>query len=348
MRETPLDCAIIGDHFMLPEAFADALTARCGAAVAPRGMRLDWPDTPFIGTGEGDFAGLREFLGDPEEIVDFVGAAAVLITHLAPVTAAMLARLPKLALIAVCRGGPVNIDMQAARARGVAVVNTPGRNASAVAEFTIGAILAQTRLITEGHDGLRAGRWRGDLYRADRMGAELCEMTVGVVGYGQIGRRVVGLLKPFGPRILVADPYATLAEQDAADGVRLADLDTVIAAADVLTLHPRVTPETTNMLSASRIAAMKRGAYVVNTTRGAIIDYPAMVRALEHGHLRGAALDTFDIEPPPAGSVLTALANVTMTPHIAGASQRTITVSAEGIAEEVRRFLDGAAPLNAC
>ena len=131
----------------------------------------------------------------------------------------MLDRLPGLKLIAVSRGGPVNIDMAAARERGVLVVNTPGRNASAVAEFTIAAILAETRLIRAGHEALRQGVWRGDLYRADLTGTELSELTVGLIGYGLIGTRVVKLLKPFGCRILVADPYVPLSPEDIADGV---------------------------------------------------------------------------------------------------------------------------------
>ena len=112
-------------------------------------------------------------------------------TQLAPLSAGMMDRLPKLKFVAVSRGGPVNIDMKAARERGITVVNTPGRNASAVAEFTIGAILAETRNITRGHDALRRGEWRGDLYRADLTGEELSEMTVGLIGYGEVGRRVV-------------------------------------------------------------------------------------------------------------------------------------------------------------
>ena len=131
----------------------------------------------------------------------------------------MMDRLPKLKFVAVSRGGPVNIDMKAARERGITVVNTPGRNASAVAEFTIGAILAETRNITRGHDALRRGEWRGDLYRADLAGEELSEMTVGLIGYGEVGRRVVQLLKAFGCRILVSDPYVQLSADDLHDGV---------------------------------------------------------------------------------------------------------------------------------
>ena len=136
--------------------------------------------------------------------------AEIAITQLAPFSAAMLERMPALKLIVVARGGPVNIDLNAARKRGVLIVNAPGRNASAVAEFTIGAIIAETRLMTRGHDALRRGEWRGDLYRSDLVGRELSQMTVGVIGYGHIGTKVVRLLKAFGGRILVADPYVTL------------------------------------------------------------------------------------------------------------------------------------------
>ena len=132
-------------------------------------------------------AGLKEYMGSADEVVALIGDAEMLVTHLAPLSAGIMDRLPNLKFVAVSRGGPVNIDMKAARERGIIVVNTPGRNASAVAEFTIGAILAETRNITRGHDALRRGEWRGDLYRADVTGRELSEMTVGVIGYGDIG-----------------------------------------------------------------------------------------------------------------------------------------------------------------
>ena len=162
--------------------------------------------------------GLKEYMGTPEEVVALTGDAELLVTHLAPLSAGIMARLPDLRFVAVSRGGPVNIDMDAARDRGILVVNTPGRNASAVAEFAIGAIIAETRNITRGHDALRGGNWRGDLYRADRTGRELSEMTIGVIGYGQIGTRVVRLLKAFGARILVTDPYVQLSATDRNDG----------------------------------------------------------------------------------------------------------------------------------
>src|SRR5262249_49565989 len=149
-------------------------------------------------------------------------------------------RLKQLKLIAVSRGGPVNIDLAACREHGVVVVNAPGRNASAVAEFTIGAILAETRLIRAGHEALRQGIWRGDLYRVDVTGTELSELTVGLIGYGHIGTRVVRLLKPFGCRILVCDPYKRLAAEDIADGVIQVELARLLSESDVVSLHARV------------------------------------------------------------------------------------------------------------
>jgi len=344
-----LRVAIIGDHFMRPTYFQQAIEALAptGRQFEYRHLELDWPDTPFIhGTPGTATAGLREFLGDPDEMAAFIGDAQVLVNHLAPVTAGMLERCEDLQLIAVSRGGPVNIDMQAARARGVPVVNAPGRNSTAVAEFTIGMILAETRLITLGHVSLSKGEWRGDLYRADRTGEELCNLTVGLIGYGHIGSKVVRLLKPFGCRILVSDPYATLSEADKADGVEQVDLKTLLAQSDVVSLHARVTPETTGFMNAQTFAQMKPGAYFINTARGPMVDYAALYTALTNGPLRGAGLETFDIEPPNPDWPLLRLPNVTLTPHIAGASIKTVKYAAGMVAEELRRFLAGEPALN--
>ncbi|MDX1606413.1 MAG: hypothetical protein R3202_09485, partial [Candidatus Competibacterales bacterium] len=149
---------VVGDRFMRVDYFRAALERLEGVELDIRTRELDWPDTPMVHgydpahAGPGDdprgLTGLREYLGDPDEIAEFLQGAQVLINHLAPVTGPMLDRLPGLKLIAVARGGPVNIDHAACRARGIPVVNAPGRNASAVAEFTIGANLSETRMIT--------------------------------------------------------------------------------------------------------------------------------------------------------------------------------------------------------
>ncbi len=341
--------AIIGDRFMLPSMFEEAIRACCDGGLEIETLEMPWPDEPMKhGYAVPGMDGLKEYRGDADEIVRFVDDADVVVTQLAPFSAAMLERLPNLKLIAVSRGGPVNIDMDAARKRNIRVVNTPGRNASAVAEFTIGAIIAETRLITRGHDALRKGVWRGDLYRADLTGEELSQMTVGVIGYGHIGTKVVRLLKAFGCRILVADPYVQLSVTDSGDGVCHVGLDQLLRESDVVTLHARVAEETRGFVGREQFAAMRKGAYFVNAARGPMVDYDALTEALKSGHLRGAALETFAVEPTPTDLELLRLENVTLTPHIAGASIKTVRRAAEAAAEEVRRYLAGEGPLNPC
>jgi D-3-phosphoglycerate dehydrogenase len=337
---------IIGDRFMSPKVFAAALPA---GAFDCRLHELPWPDEPFVNAREeGELKGLKEFMGEPDQIAGMIGEARVLITHLAPVSASILERCPKLELIGVSRGGPVNIDRDACRAKGVAVVNAPGRNASAVAEFTIAAILMETRMMRAGHEALRQGDWRGDLYRADITGPELSELTVGLIGYGQIGTRVVKLLKPFGCRILVADPYKTLSPEDVADGVVMTDLPDLLAQSDVVSLHARVTDETRGFLAGPQFAAMKRGSWFINTARGPMVNYDDLYAALDSGHLRGAMLETFWQEPPPADAPILRHPRVTLTPHIAGASTTTVRIAATMVAEEIRRWQAGEPFLNPC
>ncbi len=346
----PRRISIIGDLFMLSSMFEEAILDRCKLfEVEIAKHDLQWPDQAMEhGYAVEGMDGLKEYMGSADEVVALTGDAEILVTHLAPLSDGILDRLPNLKFVAVSRGGPVNIDMKAARQRGVLVVNTPGRNASAVAEFTIGAILAETRNITRGHDALRGGQWRGDLYRADLAGEELSEMTVGLIGYGEVGRRVVKLLKAFGCRILVSDPYVQLSADDLRDGVIQTSLERLLAESDVVSLHPRVTPETTRMINHDTLARMKKGAYFINTARGPLLDYPALLEALTSNHLRGAMLETFDVEPVPADSPFLKLPNVTLTPHIAGASVKTVRYAAGLAAEEVRRYLAGEPALNRC
>ncbi|MEY5100453.1 MAG: hypothetical protein RJA36_3172 [Pseudomonadota bacterium] len=347
-----LKVAVIGDRFMKADFFVEALRAALpGTALDVRTLELPWPDVPMAHgyaaeAADPQLAGLREYLGEPQAMADFIGDAEVLIDHLAPVTAGMLDRLPGLKFIAVSRGGPVNIDMKAARERGIKVVNAPGRNASAVAEFTIGMILAETRLITKGHVALSRGQWRGELYRADLTGDELCDQTVGLIGYGHVGSKVTKLLRPFGCRVLVNDPYVSLDAADRAAGVEQVDFGTLLGASDIVSLHARVTPETSGFIDAAAFARMKRGAYFINTARGPMVNYPDLHDALQLGQLRGAGLETFAVEPCEPGDPLLAHPNVTLTPHIAGASLKTVRHAAGMVAEELRRHLAGEPALN--
>ena len=340
--------AIIGDNFMRADVFESALRGAISAPFTCAKLDLPFPDEPVVQRSERpELAGLREFQGTPEQVVATAAGARILVTHVAPVSRGILRALPDLEMIAVARGGPVNVDVAAVRERGIRLVNTPGRNAGAVAEFTVGAIIAETRNIARGHAALVRGTWRGELYRADVQRDELSSMTVGIVGYSAIGTRVAALLRGFGSRILVTDPYTELGPEDIRHGARMVPLDELLPRSDVVTLHARLTPETRGMIDADALARMKPGAVLINTARGPMVDERALHDALARGHLSGAVLDTFDIEPLPAESPLLRLDSVTVTPHIAGASTTTVRVAADMVAREVRRLLGSEPPINA-
>lgn len=339
--------AIIGDYFILPEVFEEEVRKACpDHDLSCRLRQEDWPNSPVVhGYAGGENIPIKEFIGDIDEVVEFIGDAEILVMHQSPVTDGMLQTLPNLKFIACSRGGPVNVDIAAAKNRGVQVVRAPGRNASAVAEFTIGAMLAETRKIRVGHESLRKGVWRGDLYRADTTGRELNEMTVGVIGYGKIGTRLVKILQAFGCRILVSDPYVQLDPTDAAAGVEQVSLDTLLRESDVVTLHPRVSEETTQMINKDTLAKMKKDALLINTARGPLCNYDDLHEALVNGTIGSAMLETFSVEPTPPDWSLLQLDNVTLTPHIAGASVRTAQYAAQVLAEDVKNYITGN-PLN--
>lgn len=337
-----LKVAAIGDQFIISAAFDAAIREHINRPVEVRMHDLDWPEVPFFAHDGPAGTEIKEYSGSPTDIIDMVTDVDALLTHLAPVTEELLAHAPDLKFIGVPRGGPTNINIAAAQDRGVVVCNLPGRNASAVAEFTLGMILTNLRRIGVGHSALSKGVWRGDLYRYDQTGNELSDMVVGLIGYSHIGQRVVRLLKPFGCKILVCDPYVKLTISDSLDGVEQVDLDTILRRSDILSLHARLTPETKNMISFEQIAKMQAGTVIVNSARGELIDQEALTEALASGHLGGAALDTFETEPVAKGDDILSMPNVTLTPHIAGASKRVATYAADQIVRDYARFLEGA------
>ncbi|HVT70409.1 MAG TPA: 2-hydroxyacid dehydrogenase, partial [Trebonia sp.] len=291
-------------------------------------------------------AEIAEFAGNEEEIIDLVPGSDLLVTHLAPVTRRVLAAADRLRAVAVCRGGPVNVNVPAATRAGVPVLNLPGRNARAVAEFTVGLLIAGQRNIARSHALMRRGQWSGDLYRYDQTGPELAGRTVGIVGLGQIGTRVADLLRPFGVRLLACDPYVD-PDVAAERGAQLTGLDDLCRRSDIVTLHARLTRQTRHLISAPVLNQMRDGAYLVNTARGALVDEPALVSALRSGHLSGAALDTYAREPLPADSPLLALPQVLTVSHLAGASKDVAERAARRIGAEAGRFLRGE-PIASC
>jgi D-3-phosphoglycerate dehydrogenase / 2-oxoglutarate reductase len=317
-----------GDRFIGADLLADAAVAALGAGTEVVRYEASWPDEPF-----GPVDGVREAAGDPAEVARLAADVDVVLTHLAPITAAVLAS-PRLKVVGVTRGGPVNVDLAAATARGVPVVNLPGRNLGAVAEFTIGLMIALPRNVVRASRELASGAWDARYFRRELTGPELRACTVGLIGLGAVGLRVAELLRGFGARVLGYDPYV-----DDADGISLVSLPDLLGRSDIVSVHARLTDETRGMLGVAEFAAMKRGAYLVNTARGELVDQQALHAALDRGQLAGAALDVFDPEPPAADDPLLRRADVVATPHLAGASRQVAVESAERVAAEVARFI---------
>ncbi len=244
-----------------------------------------------------------------------------------------------LVVVGSTRGDPTNVDVAAATARGIPVLNAPARNADAVAELTVGLLFAAARHVVAADREVRAGQMYADgtiPYQRFR-GWELAGRTAGIVGYGAIGRAVAWRLAGLGLRVITADPYA-------ADATHA--LDDLLAEADVVCMHARVTPETAGMVGAAQFARMKDGAIYLNAARAALHDTDALVAALRSGHLAAAGLDHFDGEWLAPDAPLAQLPNVVLTPHIGGATYDTEANHARMISDGIAALLAGGRPAN--
>ncbi|WP_125612583.1 NAD(P)-dependent oxidoreductase [Specibacter cremeus] len=333
-----------GDHFILPGIFRTELEHRMGGAVAVSELEFDWPDAPF-----GDVAEVSEASGTEDRLIEALRGQKAVVTQLAPLTRRVLEANPQLEIIGVSRGGPTNVNIAAAEELGIKVVNVPGRNGIATAEMTVGLMLALSRRIPESHTALAERRWRGEFYRHAEVGPEINGSTIGLIGAGAVGGHVARVLHAMGATVLVFDPYA---KPVSLDGVAtlVDDVDDVFARSTIVSVHARLTEETRHIVDAERLALMAPGGHLVNAARGPLVDYDAVVAALESGHLAGAAFDVFPTEPVdfdhPLFTLLDKGYNIVMTPHIAGASKQVAVRAAAGVAEEVRRHLAGEAPLH--
>lgn len=330
--DPPLRVLCAGDRFITAGTLASAVRTELGAVEVIEWSSA-WPDEPF-----GQVEGVREAAGDPAGLAAAAAGAKVLLTHLAPVTESVLGAAGGLRIVGVTRGGPVNVDLAAATAGGVPVAYLPGRNLGAVAEFAIGAMIALTRNIVPASRSLADGRWDGGYFRYPRCGPELRSATVGLVGLGAVGLRVAELLRGFGSSVLAHDPYADPAVARGA-GVELVELPGLLARSDIVSVHARLTDATRGLFGPQAFAAMKDGAYFVNTARGELVDQTALAAALESGRLGGAALDVFSPEPPDPADPLLRRPDVIGTPHLAGASRQVAQESAAKVAAAVARYL---------
>ena len=234
------------------------------------------------------------------------------------------------------------IDHRAAAEYGIPVANAAGYNKESVADWTVMAMIAMIRRSFWGDRQLRAGRWgAADLMRQEMLGRELGAMTVGIIGLGNVGSSVARRLIAFGSRIVFAD----VVHRDFA-GAEKVDLDTLLRVSDIICVHTPLDIDTGALIGGAAIAKMKRGSYLVNAARGPIVDEAALVDALRSGHLAGAGLDVYEVEPLPKNSPLRTLDNVVLAPHMGGATVEADARLIEVVGDNLLRVLDGQAPLN--
>ena len=261
--------------------------------------------------------GWEVVVSTPKEFHQHLGDADALIVHNAVrITSAVLNHAPRLKVIGRAGVGVDNLDIGAATAAGVLVMNTPGGNAVSVAEHTLALMLSLARSIPQVSAATKSGHWP----RKRFVGSELREKVLGIIGLGSIGREVLRRAKAFDMRVIAFDPYVH--SQTGGDlGVEMVELDGLYAQSDYITLHTALTPESMRMLSAEAFEKMKDGVRIVNCARGELIDQHALKAAIDSGKVGGAALDVFEKEPPDHDDPLLALDSVIATPHIGGSTE---------------------------
>jgi len=262
-------------------------------------------------------------------------ASAILVRSATQVDAEVLAAAPNLKVIARAGVGLDNVDIKAATAAGVMVVNAPTSNIISAAELTCGHILSLARHIPAAHAALAEGKWKRSAYT----GTELFEKTIGIIGLGRIGALIAERMKAFGTKVVAYDPYVTSARAQQL-GVQLLSLDELIETSDFITIHMPKTPETTGMIGTAQLKAMKPTAYVINVARGGLIDEDALYEALTNNVIAGAGLDVF-VSEPPTGSPLLGLPNVITTPHLGASTDEAQEKAGISVAKSVRLALSG-------
>ena len=268
--------------------------------------------------------------GLPAAIAD---ADALVVRSAVQVDEALLAHAPKLRVIGRAGVGVDNIDAEAATRHGIVVMNTPGANAVAVAELTIGLMLALARKVPVANATMHAGKWE----KKSLQGSELRGKTLGILGLGRIGLEVARRARGFGMELIGSDPFVSAAVARE-NGISLVSVEELFVKADYLTLHVGLTPQTAGIINEKTLATMKKGARIINCARGELVEETALAAALKSGHVGGAALDVFTVEPPK-DSPFFGLDNVILTPHIAGSTAEAQEAVGVQIAMQVREYL---------
>ena len=306
----------LSDHYIPKNCMEDGL-----ASLGEYGIETDVFHWKHATLEELQEANLKVELGGPEavplpeELYKIVNQYDIIVSQFSPIPRRLIETAERLKLIGVLRGGVENIDVETATKRNIAVFNTPGRNARAVAECAVGLMLSEVRNIARSHATLKQGIWTRDFPNKDEI-PELYGRTVGLVGFGAIGRLVAKFLDAFGANIIVYDPFF---KKDGENVVQV-ELETLMKQSDIISIHARYLQETHHLINRELLLMMKPTAFLVNTARSGLVDEKALLEVLKARKIMGAALDVFDEEPLHKDSPFLTLDNVTITPHLAGST----------------------------
>jgi D-3-phosphoglycerate dehydrogenase / 2-oxoglutarate reductase len=327
----------VGDSYMPTRYFQQAFDG-LGAEHVVEYLQVD-PALPFTPVTPSELR-IKEYQGSPEQLCARMAGIEALVVQGAPVTDAVLDASASLKLIGCARGGPVNVDLEAVNARGLVLVNTPGKNAEAVADQTMAFLVMLARGFPRAQRFLEQGQQLKDNWEGAKfIGSDLRRHTLGLVGFGQVGQRVARRAVAFGMEVLAFDPYVDEVSDENVE--RVWALDDLLARADFVSVHARASDDNENLFDEVSFAKMREGSYFLNTARETLVDEDALDSALASGRLAGAALD---VVRPTTGTEphrLLRHPNVVMTPHIGGATHETLLQGAEMVAAEVRRFSMG-------
>ncbi len=294
-----------------------------------------------------DGYGKNGILIDEKKFCEMASEVEVLIVELQQVTKTVIEKATHLEVICSSRGTPNNVDIEAANSRGIPVLHAPGRNAISVAEHVLSFMLNLSRNVLPSIDSLRDNKWGSgsDSPFIKFRGREIFGKTIGIVGYGAIGREVAKRTAALGMQVFVSDPYISgnkIREQ----GYKPVNLEELLTQSDFITLHVMPNEKTLNMIGVKELAQMKRSAFLINTASGKLVDENALLDSLRNGGIAGAGLDVFAVEPLQKNHSLLTLDNVIATPHIGGATFDVETHQSIIIADGLKQFLSGHKPQN--
>ncbi len=273
-----------------------------------------------------------------QKLLEEVRDASLLITQLSPISTETLEAAENLEAVIILRSGVENVNLPYCTERGIKVMNVPGRLAVPVSEYTVGMIISETKNIARSHETIRRGGW-SNKYPNQDWSFNLKNHNVGLVGYGNIGKRVARVMQSMEANVIVYEPYMK-AEDIEVEGCRAVSLDELCQEADVISVHFRLTDKTKGMIGPGQFALMKPGTFLVNTARAGLIDEQALIEALQNHKIAGAALDVFHEEPLPGDHPFMTMDNVTITAHIAGLSCDAFDIAYEIVSENIEHYLE--------